>query len=119
MESALSDPRCRLQNRNRGSGTRVLVDGLLAGATPPGTSSESRSHHAVAAAVAQGRADWGVCLESVARGAGLSVIPLREESYDFAVPDARASRPAVAAFVAALDDSSVRAALEERGFRRP
>ena len=71
---------------------------------------------AVAAAVAQRRADWGVCLEEVARGAGLSVIPLCEESYDFAVPAARLSRPAVVAFVAALSDPAVRRALVARGF---
>ena len=74
VESALADPRCRIQSRNRGSGTRVLIDELLAGRTPPGSTSESRSHHAVAAAVAQGRADWGICLETVASAAARSCV---------------------------------------------
>jgi putative molybdopterin biosynthesis protein len=119
VAAALADPRCRLQNRVRGSGTRALVDELVGDAVPAGRSSESRSHHAVAAAVAQGRADWGVCLERVALGAGLAVIPVREERYDFAVPAARVDRPAVVAFRRALEDPGVRASLEAMGFTRP
>jgi putative molybdopterin biosynthesis protein len=119
VAAALSDPSCRLQNRVRGSGTRALVDELLGDAVPAGRSSESRSHHAVAAAVAQGRADWGVCLEGVARGAGLETIPVREERYDFVVPAARWDRPAVAAFRRALEDAAVREALAAAGFARP
>ena len=50
-------------NRNTGAGTRLLIDQLLAGARPPGYWNQPRSHNAVAAAVAQGRADWGVAIE--------------------------------------------------------
>ena len=63
---ALADPACLMVNRNRGSGTRVLIDGLLGGGRPPGYAVEPRSHNAVAAAVAQGRADWGLAIEPVA-----------------------------------------------------
>ena len=90
-------------NRNRGSGTRVLIDGLLAGARPPGFAVEARSHNAVAAAVRQGRADWGVAIEPVAAGYGLGFLPLRAERYDFAIPEARWDRPAVAAFRGLLE----------------
>ncbi len=119
VAAALADPTCRLQNRDRGSGTAVLVEQLLRGATPPGHTSTARSHHAVAAAVAQGRADWGVCLETVARAAGLAAIPHREESYDFAIPRDRMDRPAVRAFVRLLSDPEVLRALGDRGFHRP
>ena len=54
-------------NRNAGSGTRFLIDRLLAGARPAGYGNQPRSHNAVAAAVARGRADWGVAIQSVAR----------------------------------------------------
>ena len=54
-------------NRNAGAGTRVLIDQLLGGARPPGYGNQPRSHNAVAAAVAQGRADWGIAIEPVAR----------------------------------------------------
>ena len=42
----------------------------------------------LAAAVAQGRADWGVMSDSVARQYGLGFIPLQDEHYDFVVPKA-------------------------------
>ena len=77
----------RMVNRNRGSGTRVLIDGLLGERRPPGFAYEPRSHYAVAAAVAQRRADWGVTIETVAQRAGLRFRPLGPEHYDFAVPD--------------------------------
>src|SRR5262249_13656281 len=83
LAAALADPDCILINRNRGSGTRILIDQLLKGAQPPGYSTEAHSHNAVAAAVAQGRADWGVAIAPVARQAALGFVPLREEHYDF------------------------------------
>ena len=113
---ALDDPRCVLVNRNRGSGTRVLIDGLLGGRRPPGAAVEARSHNAVAAAVAQGRADWGVAIAPVAAAYGLAFLPLRAERYDFAVPAARWDRPAVAAFRALLDRPETRAHLSGLGF---
>ena len=77
---ALADPGCFFVNRNRGSGTRVLIDGLLAGARPPGYAVEARSHNAVAAAVAQGRADWGVAIAPVAEAYGLGFLPIRRRA---------------------------------------
>src|SRR4029078_5469196 len=47
-------------NRSVGAGTRVLMDRLLDGARPAGYANQPKSHNAVAAAVAQGRADWGL-----------------------------------------------------------
>jgi putative molybdopterin biosynthesis protein len=116
VAAALADPACVLVNRNRGSGTRVLIDRLLGGARPPGYSVEARSHNAVAAAVAQGRADWGLAIEPVARDAWLGFLPLRHEQYDFVIPKARRQRPAVRAFVALLADPVIRDELERRGF---
>jgi putative molybdopterin biosynthesis protein len=116
-EALLGDPALRMVSRNRGSGTRVLIDELLAGRRPPGAAHEPRSHYAVAAAVAQGRADWGVTIETVAREAGLRFRPLRAEHYDFVVPEGRRERPAVAALRRLLEkDSDVRRELEARGF---
>jgi putative molybdopterin biosynthesis protein len=117
VAAALGDPGCVLVNRNRGSGTRILIDQLLAGARPPGWLAEARSHHAVAAAVAQGRADWGVAIETVARGARVAFIPLQEECYDFVVPRSRLERPAVLAFQRLLADAGVRQTLQNKGLR--
>jgi putative molybdopterin biosynthesis protein len=116
VAAALADPECALVNRNRGSGTRVLIDRLLGNARPPGSLTEARSHNAVVAAVAQGRADWGVAIETVARAAGLGFLPLQREQYDFVVPRRRWDRPAVAVFRRLLGEPETRRALAAMGF---
>jgi putative molybdopterin biosynthesis protein len=116
VAAALGDSACIMVNRNPGSGTRILVDGLLAGARPEGYWNQPRSHTAVAAAVAQGRADWGVAIEPVARAYDLSFIAVAEEHYDFALVAERRNRPAVQAFLAALADVAVLEALRALGF---
>ncbi len=108
LKAALTDPGVLMVNRNAGSGTRVLVDSLLIGARPPGYANQPRSHNAVAAAVAQSRADWGVAIEPVARMYGLSFLPIAPEDYDFLLRDDRRDRPAVQAFLAVLRDEATR-----------
>lgn len=114
VAAALADPECVLVSRNRGSGTRILIDRLLSGARPPGYLTEARSHNAVAAAVAQGRADWGLTIRGVAVSAGLDFLPIREEQYDFVIPRIRIDRPAVRAFRDLLDQPTVRRQLQQR-----
>ena len=116
IAAAAADARCIMVNRNAGSGTRILIDGLLDGARPAGYWSQPKSHNAVAAAVAQNRADWGMAIASVARQYDLGFIPVQEEHYDFAVPTARLDRPAVQRFQALLTDAAVRRALAALGF---
>ena len=116
IRRAAADPACMLVNRNAGSGTRILLDGLLGGLRPAGHANQPKSHNAVAAAIAQGRADWGVAIATVARDYGLGFLPLAEEHYDFFLPDAAAARPAVTAFLAALSDPRLRARLSAAGF---
>ena len=111
------DPAGVMVNRNPGSGTRVLIDGLLDGARPSGYAVQPRNHQAVAAAIVQGRADWGVTLETIARRAGLGFLPLQEEHYDFAVPRSRADRAPVKAFAALLLQPRVRDALTRLGMK--
>jgi putative molybdopterin biosynthesis protein len=103
-KAALADPSCLMVNRNAGAGTRILIDQLLAGARPPGYANQPRSHNAVAAAIAQARADWGVAIEPVAKMYGLGFLPLAPEHYDFLVVESRRTRPAVQAFLASLRD---------------
>jgi putative molybdopterin biosynthesis protein len=111
IEAAVRDPDCLMVNRNQGSGTRVLIDRLLAGTRPPGYAVQPRNHNAVAAAVVQRRADWGMTLETVAKSAGLGFLPVQHEQYDFVAPRARAERPAVVAFKALLRQPATRDAL--------
>jgi putative molybdopterin biosynthesis protein len=114
--AAISTPECLMVNRNAGSGTRILTDRLLKGVTPSGYWSQPKSHNAVAVAVAQNRADWGMAIESVARQYGLGFIPVQHEHYDFVVPKAKLQRLPVRRFRALLDDPSVREALAGLGF---
>ena len=114
----LEDPSVRMVNRNRGAGTRILIDRLLEGRKPPGYPYEPRSHYAVAAAIDQGRADWGVTIESVARDAGLRFVPLQAEEYDFVVPESRWDRPVLKRLRALLSEnpSDLRTRLAAQGF---
>ena len=115
LKAALSDPAVLMVNRNAGSGTRVLIDGLLGSARPAGYANQPRSHNAVAAAVAQNRADWGVCIEPVARMYDLLFLPIAPEEYDFLLREVRRNHPAVQAFLAALHDEKIRARIRALG----
>ena len=117
VEAALSDPACIMVNRNAGSGTRILIDGLLNGQQPAGYAVQTKSHNAVATAVAQGRADWGVAIDTVARLYGLSFAPMQEEHYDFVIPATRWDSAAVQQFIAILHDPRIQSGLRELGFQ--
>jgi putative molybdopterin biosynthesis protein len=117
IAAVLAAPDCLMVNRNAGSGTRILTDRLLDGARPPGYWAQPKSHNAVAVAVAQNRADWGMAIETVARQYGLGFIPAQDEHYDFVVPKARFQRPPVQRFRALLADPAVQEALAALGFK--
>lgn len=115
VRAAASAPDVVMINRNRGSGTRALYDRLLGDARPPGYGVEASSHHAIAAAVAQGRADFGIAIDIVARDRDLGFLPVAEERYDFFVPTSRLGRPAVRAFLEEIERPETRALLRARG----
>jgi putative molybdopterin biosynthesis protein len=119
LQTAIADPACFMVNRNQGSGTRALIDRLLGGARPPGYAVQPRTHNAVAAAVVQGRAEWGVTLDTIAARAGLGFIPVQPEQYDFVSPASRVGRPAVQAFRALFGDRETREALTRLGMALP
>jgi len=115
LKAALADTSALMVNRNAGAGTRMLIDKLLNGARPPGYANQPKSHNAVAATIAQSRADWGVAIEPVAKLYGLGFLPLSPEHYDFLLVESRAGRPAVQAFLAALRDEKVRERIRALG----
>jgi putative molybdopterin biosynthesis protein len=119
LRAALADSSCLMVNRNAGAGTRILIDQLLEGRRPPGYANQPKSHNAVAAAIAQGRADWGVAIANVAKLYGLTFLPIAPEHYDFLVLDRRRTRPAVRAFLAALADPGVRERITALGMKLP
>jgi putative molybdopterin biosynthesis protein len=84
--------RLRYVNRQRGAGTRVLLDHELArrGISPEaiqGYEREEHTHLAVAAAVAAGRADCGLGVLAAARAFGLDFVPVAKEPYDLVFED--------------------------------
>ncbi len=117
VKAALDDGNCLMVNRNAGAGTRVLIDKLLDGGRPPGYANQPRSHNAVAAAIAQARADWGIAIEPVAKMYGLGFLPLSPEEYDFLLVESRRDRPAVRAFLAALRDPGTRQRIAALGMQ--
>jgi putative molybdopterin biosynthesis protein len=114
--AALRSPQRRMINRNPGSGTRILIDELLGGFQPDGYLHQARTHHAVAAAIEQGRADWGMTLDTIAATAGLGFFFIADERYDIAVTADRWERPAVVALRQLLQDPDVRGDLAALGF---
>lgn len=83
--------RHRIANRQRGSGTRVLLDSKLqqlgiSSKDIPGYEVELTTHYATASAVLQGTADAALGIESVARAFGLDFFPIQEERYDLVIP---------------------------------
>jgi putative molybdopterin biosynthesis protein len=117
LKAALADPACLMVNRNAGAGTRMLIDNLLNGARPPGYANQPRSHNAVAAAIAQRRADWGIAIETVARLSELRFVPVAPEHYDFLLVENRRGRPAVQAFLEALRSENVREQIRALGMQ--
>jgi putative molybdopterin biosynthesis protein len=80
-------PGLRYVNRQRGAGTRVLLDHLLGqrgieATEVEGYAREEHTHLAVAAAVAAGRADCGLGVLAAARAFGLDFVPVAKEPYD-------------------------------------
>ena len=113
---ALADPACSWSTAT-GRGDAPPDRPAARRRAPDGYWNQPKSHNAVAAAVAQGRADWGVAIAPVAHSSNLGFIPFAEEHYDFALVTARKQRPAVQAFLDALASEVGRAALEQAGFR--
>jgi putative molybdopterin biosynthesis protein len=115
LKIILADKSALMINRNAGAGTRVLTDKLLGGARPAGYANQPKSHNAVATAIAQGRADWGLAIEPVAKLYGLGFLPVSPEHYDFLIVDNRRERKGVQVFLAALHDDRVRARISALG----
>lgn len=107
----LARPDVTFINRQRGAGTRVLLDyqlgriGILANQIH-GYDVEEFTHLAVAAAVASGRADCGLGIPAAATALSLDFIPLFHEEYDLIIPAAHASSPLLTPLFELMSDES-------------
>jgi putative molybdopterin biosynthesis protein len=109
-------PRIRYVNRQRGAGTRVLLDYELAqrGIEPDqveGYEREEYTHLAVAAAVASGSADAGMGIRNAAMALNLGFIPVTHERYDLVIPAALVDLPMIQHVLALLADEEFRTAV--------
>ncbi|MBN1430940.1 MAG: molybdopterin biosynthesis protein [Anaerolineae bacterium] len=103
-------------NRQRGAGTRVLLDYELGkrGIDPSrvtGYDREEYTHMAVAAAVASGSADCGMGIHSAATALGLVFIPVAHERYDLVIPAQSFDLPMIRHILSLLNDAEFRAAV--------
>ena len=115
IRQLMEDQNVRMINRNLGSGTRVLLDRLLAGQRPSGFFQEAKSHNSVAAAITHKRADWGIAIRSVAEDSGLDFFPMQDEEYDFIIPNKRLNRPEVRQFINLLQEANIQTQLNKLG----
>jgi len=103
-------PRARYVNRQRGAGTRLLLDfelrrRAIAPESIPGYDQEEYTHLGVAVAVASGVADCGMGVRSAAQALGLDFVWVGWERYDFVIPCEHLEHPVVAHLLAALNDA--------------
>jgi putative molybdopterin biosynthesis protein len=116
----LARPGLRYVNRQRGAGTRVLLDhelrrrGIAADAVA-GYAREEHTHLAVAATIAAGRADAGLGVLAAARAFGLDFVPVTREPYDLVLAAETLEDPVTEVLWTLLADPAFRAAVEELG----
>mgnify|MGYP001234685223 CR=1 FL=1 len=115
----LARPDVTFINRQRGAGTRILLDWHLsqAGITPDqvkGYAKEEHTHMAVAVNVLTGAADTGLGIYAAARALGLDFVPLARERYDLLVAEDQADER-TAAVLDLLHDKAFLAKIEALG----
>lgn len=114
----LTRPDVTFVNRQRGAGTRILLDYELSrqGISPDqirGYNQEEYTHLGVAAAVASGRADCGLGIPAAAQALELDFIPLFSEKYQLVIPRRHAESPLLAPLFEILQDSAFRQAVRQ------
>ena len=110
----------RYVNRQRGAGTRMLLDHRLAQhdiepSTIDGYQREEHTHLAVAAAVAAGRADCGLGVLAAARAFGLDFVPVAKEPYDLVLLEDSLGDELLAPLFELLDTPDFREAVDALG----
>ncbi|MBI1794903.1 MAG: molybdopterin biosynthesis protein [Chloroflexi bacterium] len=114
----LTRPQVRFVNRQRGAGTRVLLDYHLSlkKISPDsirGYNQEEYTHLGVAAAIASGRADCGLGVAAAAQALDLDFIPLFQERYDLVIPKEHAESNLLAPLFGLLGGRGFREAVSK------
>ena len=105
--------RLRFVNRQRGSGTRQLIDQMLRQAEVEpseikGFGEEEFTHLAVGATIAAGKADAGVAVRAAATRFNLTFIPLHREHYWLVARVRDLDQARMTRFLGALRDSALK-----------
>jgi putative molybdopterin biosynthesis protein len=116
----LTRPGLRYVSRQRGAGTRVLLDHELGklGLDPgliEGYSREEPTHLAVAAAIAAGRADTGLGIMAAAQAYGLDFVPVTREPYDLVIAPGALETPQLAPLWSLLSSDRFQSAVAALG----
>ena len=116
----LARPDVSFMNRQRGAGTRVLLDfkAKEMGLDPTKINGYDRTaftHLAVAAAVASGTADTGLGILAAARALDLDFVPVLKERYDLIIPRVHYESKLLEPVLAILQDASFKAEIEKLG----
>jgi len=116
----LAQPGIRIINRQKGSGTRILLDFELnrLGIDPKrinGYEKEVNTHNEVALAVLSGMADVGLGILSAAKMLGLEFIHITKERYDLVIPKEKFSAKPLTALMEVVRSQEFRTKIEQMG----
>lgn len=116
----LAKPKARFINRQKGSGTRVLLDHHLKnlGISPAaikGYENEVFTHFEVGLSILAKEADVGIATGAVAKLIGLSFIPITQESFDMLLDQPTFFERGVQAFIEILNSKEFRSRVEHLG----
>ncbi|MFQ6104052.1 MAG: substrate-binding domain-containing protein [Candidatus Glassbacteria bacterium] len=116
----LRRPGVRIVNRQKGSGTRILLDFKLRqlGIMPKevkGYERELDTHLAVASCIAQGEADAGLGIQAAAQSCDIGFLPLFKEQYDLVIPMAQFTGERLSPLLRMIESESFRDLVDRTG----
>ncbi len=116
----LTRPDLKFLNRQKGSGTRVLLDFQLkhqniSPSQITGYDTELDTHLAVATKIARGEADIGLGIEAAAKSCSIGFLPFFRERYDVVIPMDQYKNKKLAVFMEILQSSEFKKMVENLG----
>ncbi len=117
----LSRTDIRYANREKGSGTRILLDNMLnklsiPASLLPGYEIEMNTHHGVASAIAKHEADFGLGTSKASKDFDtLEFLPLKEESYDLIIREEDMEHPVVKLIISTIQSKEFRKEIDLLG----
>jgi len=116
----LRRPDITLINRQKGSGTRILLDQELrqlgiAPSSVKGYAHEVDTHLSIARSIAEGKADVGLGIEAAARTCHVDFLPLYRERYDLVIPIENHKSKKLAPLLKAIGSKDFQKAVSEAG----